>query len=141
VVPNIWKTLKNIKVKCHWKLKVRVALPNRVRSVWTYTQVNMMFLIPLWVYIHIAGKAWKICLATLGIEHTTFGTLAQCSANLVTGQVISSMWYFGTESSSFQYEYNLAIDIMIFSVLVLCTQLNTVEYDCLWCYSDVSQTA
>jgi hypothetical protein len=34
VVPNIWKTLKNIKVKCHWKLKIRVALPNRVRSVW-----------------------------------------------------------------------------------------------------------
>jgi hypothetical protein len=35
VVSNIWKTLKNIKVKCHWKLKIRVALPNRVRSaVW-----------------------------------------------------------------------------------------------------------
>jgi hypothetical protein len=34
VVPNIWKTLKNIKVKCHWKLKIRVALPIRVRSVW-----------------------------------------------------------------------------------------------------------
>jgi hypothetical protein len=36
VVPNIRKTLKNIKVKCYWKLKIRVALPNRVRSVWTF---------------------------------------------------------------------------------------------------------
>jgi hypothetical protein len=29
----------------------------------------------LWVYIH-TGQAWKICLATVGIEPTTFGILA-----------------------------------------------------------------
>ena len=54
----------------------------------------------LWVYIH-TGKAWKICLSTVGIEPTTFGILAQCSANWATRQLGSSMWYFGTESSSF----------------------------------------
>jgi hypothetical protein len=30
----------------------------------------------LWVYIH-TGRAWKICPATVGIEPTTFGILAQ----------------------------------------------------------------
>jgi hypothetical protein len=44
----------------------------------------------LWVYTH-TGQAWKICLATVGFEPTTFGR----------GQVGSSMRYFGTESSSF----------------------------------------
>jgi hypothetical protein len=35
----------------------------------------------LWVYIH-TGQAWKICLATVGIEPKTFGILAQiCSVN------------------------------------------------------------
>ena len=48
------------------------------------TQVNMMFVMfILWVYIH-TGQAWKICLATVGIEPTTFGILAQCSANWAT---------------------------------------------------------
>jgi hypothetical protein len=42
VVPNIWKTLKNIKVKCHWKLKIRVALPNRVWSVWAFTALFLV---------------------------------------------------------------------------------------------------
>jgi hypothetical protein len=31
-----------------------------------------MLVMLLWVYIH-TGKAWKICLATVGIEPTTFG--------------------------------------------------------------------
>jgi hypothetical protein len=31
------------------------------------TQVNMMFVMLLWVYIH-TGQAWKICLATVGIR-------------------------------------------------------------------------
>ena len=53
--------------------------------------------------------------------------LCQLSYAVKRGQVISSMSYFGNESSSFWYQYNLAI--MIFSVLVLCTQLSTVEYD------------
>jgi hypothetical protein len=39
-----------------------------------------MFVMLLWVYIH-TGQAWKICLATVGIESTTFGILAKCSAN------------------------------------------------------------
>ena len=29
----------------------------------------------LWVYIH-TGQAWTICLATVGVEPTTFGILA-----------------------------------------------------------------
>ena len=33
------------------------------------TQVNMMFVMLLWVYIH-TGQAWKICPATVGIEPT-----------------------------------------------------------------------
>jgi hypothetical protein len=33
-----------------------------------------MFVMLLWVYIH-TGQAWKICLATVGIEPTTFGIL------------------------------------------------------------------
>jgi hypothetical protein len=40
------------------------------------TQVNMMLVMLLWVYIH-TGQAWKICLTTVGIEPTTFGILAQ----------------------------------------------------------------
>ena len=36
-----------------------------------------------WVYIH-TGQAWKICMSTVGIEPTTFGILAQCSANWAT---------------------------------------------------------
>jgi hypothetical protein len=31
-----------------------------------------MFVMLLWVYIH-TGQAWKICLATVEIEPTTFG--------------------------------------------------------------------
>ena len=42
-----------------------------------------MLVMLLWVYIH-TGQAWKICLATVGIEPTTFGILAQCSANWAT---------------------------------------------------------
>jgi hypothetical protein len=42
--------------------------------VWC-TQVNMMLVMLLWVYIH-TGQAWKICLTTVGIEPTTFGILA-----------------------------------------------------------------
>jgi hypothetical protein len=42
------------------------------------TQVNMMFVMLLCVYIH-TGQAWKICLATVGIEHTTFGIVAKTS--------------------------------------------------------------
>ena len=36
----------------------------------------MMCVMLLWVCIH-TGQAWKICLATVGIEPTTFGILAQ----------------------------------------------------------------
>jgi hypothetical protein len=35
-----------------------------------------MLVMLLWVYIY-TGQAWKICLATVGIEPTTFGILAQ----------------------------------------------------------------
>ena len=42
------------------------------------TQVNMMLVMLLWVYIHTGQmQAWKICLTTVGIEPTTFGILAQ----------------------------------------------------------------
>jgi hypothetical protein len=41
------------------------------------TQVNIMFLMLLWVYIH-TGQAEK-----LGIEPATFGILVQCSANWI----------------------------------------------------------
>ena len=44
------------------------------------TQVNMMFVMLLWVYTH-TGRAWKICPATAGIEPTTFGILAQYYSN------------------------------------------------------------
>jgi hypothetical protein len=37
------------------------------------TQVNMMFVMLLWVCI-LTRQAWKICLATVGIEPATFGT-------------------------------------------------------------------
>jgi hypothetical protein len=43
----------------------------------------------LWVYIH-TGQARKTYQAAVGIEPTE-----------LRGQVGSSMWYFGTESSSF----------------------------------------
>ena len=43
----------------------------------------IIFVMLLWVYIH-TGRAWKICPATVGIEPTTFGILAQCSANWAT---------------------------------------------------------
>jgi hypothetical protein len=42
------------------------------------TQVNM-FVMLLWMYIH-TGQAWKICLAKVGIEPTTFGILARVQA-------------------------------------------------------------
>jgi hypothetical protein len=35
-----------------------------------------MFVMLLWVYIH-TGQAWKVRLATVGIEPTTFGMLAR----------------------------------------------------------------
>ena len=41
------------------------------------------FVMLLWVYIH-TRQTWKIYLATVGIEPTTFGLLAQCSANWAT---------------------------------------------------------
>jgi hypothetical protein len=37
---------------------------------------DIMLVMLLWVYIHI-GQAWKICLATVGIEPTTFGICIQ----------------------------------------------------------------
>jgi hypothetical protein len=37
---NIWKIQTRIKVIGQWKSKNRVALPNRVRCVWTFTQWN-----------------------------------------------------------------------------------------------------
>jgi hypothetical protein len=38
----------------------------------------VMLILWVWVYIHTdhTGQAWKICLSTVGIEPTTFGTLA-----------------------------------------------------------------
>ena len=55
--------------------------------------------VALTLYPHRAS--WKIWLTRLGIEPTTFGMLAQCSANRATCQVCSSKRYFKTESSSF----------------------------------------
>ena len=45
------------------------------------TQVNMMFVMLLWVYIH-TGKAWKICLATVGIEPMIYTIDISYRANL-----------------------------------------------------------
>ena len=45
---------------------------------------------------------WKVCLTTAGIEPTTLGIIAQCSATWATRplcQVGLGMWYFGFESS------------------------------------------
>ena len=43
----------------------------------------IMLVILLWVYIY-TRQAWKICLATVRIEPTTLGILAQCSASWAT---------------------------------------------------------
>jgi hypothetical protein len=42
---------------------------------------DIMLVMLLWVYIH-TGQAWKICLATVGIEPTTFGILAQSGVDI-----------------------------------------------------------
>ena len=57
-----------------------------------YSGEYIMFVMLLWVYIY-TGHAWKICLATVGIEPTTFGILAQCSTNWATrsGQLIAQL--------------------------------------------------
>ena len=49
-----------------------------------FDQNKSIFVMLLWVYIH-TGQAWKICLATVGIEPTTFGILAQCSVGRALG--------------------------------------------------------
>ena len=54
----------------------------------------MMYVLLLWVYIH-TGQAWKICLATVGIEPTTFRMLANALPTEIRGQVGSSKWHFG----------------------------------------------
>jgi hypothetical protein len=56
------------------------------------TQVNM-FVMLLWVYIH-TGQAWKICLATVGIDPTTFGILARVQAQGKNSGPASKARYF-----------------------------------------------
>ena len=53
----------------------------------------------LGLYAHRAS--WKTCLTTVGVKHTTFEMLAQRSAIWATQSASLSMWYFGTQSSSF----------------------------------------
>jgi hypothetical protein len=53
-------------------LQIRIEFSQFTMS---YTLMFVMFI--LWVYIH-TGQAWKIYLATVGIEPTTFGILANC---------------------------------------------------------------
>ena len=71
-----------------------------------YTQVNKMYVLLLWVYNH-TGQAWKICLATVGFEPTTFGMLPNDLPTELRGQVCSSMWHF--ESSPFDNNLILSV--------------------------------
>ena len=58
------------------------------------TQVNMMFVMLLWVYIH-TEKAWNIGLTTAGIEPTPLEYYPKALPTEQRGQVGFSMWYFG----------------------------------------------
>ena len=60
----------------------------------------------------------KLCLTTVGIEHTTFRMLAQCSANWATLLDRFTMWYFETDSGSFDIKVISRV-IMILCILVL----------------------
>ena len=64
----------------------------------------MMLVMLLWVYIHTAGKLekyacprWESNLRPLEYQPNALPTELR-------GQVGSSMWYFGTESSSFDID-------------------------------------
>jgi hypothetical protein len=55
----------------------------------------------LWVYIH-TGQAWKICLATVGFEPTTFGILAQSN---ITQASYSPEYITPTQQISWLLDY------------------------------------
>ncbi len=68
-------------------------------------------------YISTPGKR-KFCLTMVGIKPATFGVLVNALPTKLRGQVGSSVWYFRTQSSSF--------DISKFSWYkcdILCTQV------------------
>jgi hypothetical protein len=73
------------------------------------SQVNMMFVMLLWVCIH-TRQAWKICLATMGIEPTTNLRFETCnftqnfpfcleSFNLIPTILIKQLVLYGNSST------------------------------------------
>ena len=75
-----------------------LSINNHDFSVLVYcTQVNMMLVMLLWVYIH-TGQAWKICLTTVGIN------LARCGYTLrVTSQASYSPEYITPTQKNHDY--------------------------------------
>ena len=95
------------RMNCYWKItiiyRIQIICNNRLSTLGMHCQkwcvnlhrilrkyhlhvmtcYHMMYVMLLWVYIH-TGQAWKIFLATVGIEPTTFGIIAQWSANWAT---------------------------------------------------------
>jgi hypothetical protein len=59
------------------------------------TQVNMMLVMLLWVYIH-TGQAWKICPATVGIEPIISTRLFIQIVN----SLFQTCWQLGTSSAN-----------------------------------------
>jgi hypothetical protein len=74
--------------------------------------------VTLSVYPH-RGQAWKICLATVGIESTTFGILAQRSAKYVRYVIIRNI--------SFNLMY---IQLYVYSIYI---QFSTLRKNVLKC--------
>ena len=71
-----------------------------------FKEMTLLLLVMLLlVYIH-TGQAWKICLATaMGIEPTTFGILAQCSAH-----------YWPTRSGRFELVCDISEPSLVLSI-------------------------
>jgi hypothetical protein len=80
-----------------------------------------MFVMLLWVYIH-TGQAWKISLAVVGIEPTTFGMVR--SVRVCDISELSLVPSILMQSGNHDF----------FSVLVFCTQVNMMFVMLLWVY-------